>query len=282
MANESTGPAMEKVKKYTGGAVGSGLVLIVLPCLALYYGIDRMGATPAMGLPILAIFGIMILFGALALISTLFARLDLSDPNQALALPEGSIRAAIALALIVLFAIISIMLYQSVSKPYVITGLGEPEKSDMVRDPVNRVIAVVPERCANSPAVAGAAGAAPSGVGGAAEKCAPENLRFSVHVRQPPGQESTDLAKQLLILIGTLMTSVTSFYFASRATEPKRKDESLAPTVDGSRTSPQASQSATLAAGSTRDESHIDGCDIPIVDATPDEDLPASKGGVLT
>jgi hypothetical protein len=281
MANETSGPATDK-EKYTGGAVGAGLVLIVLPCVALYYGTDRMGAMPAMGLPILAIFGIMILFGALALISALFANLGLSDSNQALALPEGSIRAAIALALIVLFAIISIMLYQSVSKPYVIPGLGEQEKSEFVKSQAERVIAVVLEPCATSPTGAGAAGASASKAGDTSVKCAPENLRFSVHVRQPPAQESTDLAKQLLILIGTLMTSVTSFYFASRATEPKRKDESLAPTVDGSRTSPQASQSATLAAGSTRDESHIDGCDIPIVDATPDEDLPASKGGVLT
>jgi hypothetical protein len=279
MANKSTDPAMREVKKYTDGAVGAGLVLIILPCVALYYGIDRMGDMPAVGLPILAIFGIMILFGSLALISTLFARLDLSDPNQALALPEGSIRAAIALALIVLFAIISIMLYQSISKPYVITGLGEPDKAAMVRDPANRVIAVVPERCANAPSVAGAASAGASGVAGTTQ-CAPENLRFSVHVRQPPGQESTDLAKQLLILIGTLMTSVTSFYFASRAAESTRKDDSSTPTVDGTTPSPQASQSAAVTAKNAEDESHLDGCDIPIVDATPDEDLPASRGGV--
>ena len=188
MANEPSAHAMKKLKKYTGGAVGAGLVLIVLPCVSLYYGIDRMGETPAVGLPILAILGIMILFGALALIATLFARLDLSDPNQALALPEGSIRAAIALALIVLFAIISIMLYQSISKPYVITGLGEQDKSAMVRDPANRVIAVVPERCANSPNAAGAATTVAGGVAATPETCAPENLRFSVHVRQPPGK----------------------------------------------------------------------------------------------
>lgn len=28
------------------------------------------------------------------------------------------------------------------------------------------------------------------------------------------------------------------------------------------------------------DESQIDGCDAPIVDATPDEDLPLTEGGV--
>ena len=257
-------------------------MLIVLPCVALYCGIEKLGAIPVMGLPILVIFGIMILFGALALISTLFARLNLSDPNQALALPEGSIRAAIALALIVLFAIISIMLYQSVSKPYVIPGLRETDKSEMVKDPGNRVIAVVPEKCASPSTPTGADGQTANATGNSAEKCAPENLRFSVHVRQPPGQESTDLAKQLLILIGTLMTSVTSFYFASRATEPKRTIEPPTPST-GNATNPlQISQTAANVSGSARDEGHIDGCDAPITNATPDEHLPAAKGGVAS
>ena len=278
MANESTVASIKAVKNYTGGAVGAGLVLIVLPCAALYYGTDRMGASPAMGLPILAIFGIMILFGALAIISTLFSRLGLSDPSQALALPEGSIRAAIALALIVLFAIISIMLYQSVSKPYVIMGLSEKQKTDLIKDFANHVIAIVPERCANLPVGANTAGGASNTTSENSEKCTPENTRFSVHLRQPPGQESSDLAKQLLILIGTLMTSVTSFYFASRATEPRRKDEPPAPTVDGA--PPKTPAQVALTTGHSGDESHIDGCDVPIVEATPDRDLPVAEGGV--
>ena len=28
------------------------------------------------------------------------------------------------------------------------------------------------------------------------------------------------------------------------------------------------------------DESHIDGCDVPIEDETPDEELPVTEGGV--
>ena len=145
MANESAGrPGRKILKEATSGAFGAGLVLIVLPCAALYFGIKDISAEPIVGLPILAVFGIMILFGALALISTLFARLYLSDASQALALPEGSIRAAIALALIVLFAIISIMLYQSMSKPYEITDLEEAQKDALLKDPTNHVLAIVP------------------------------------------------------------------------------------------------------------------------------------------
>lgn len=244
----------EELKKRTGGAVGAGLVLVLVPSLALYFGTETMGGLPVVGLPILAIFGIMILFGALALVATLFARLGLSDKREALALPEGSIRAAIALALIVLFAIISIMLYQTLSKPYVIGDLGEEQKNLLVKELANRVIAVVPQPCTNTEA--------------AGEKCPEASIRYAVHVLQPPAQESTDLAKQLLVLIGTLMTSVTSFYFASRATEPKR-DEKVPP-----------SAGAGVEAAAPDDEGDADGCDVPIVYSTRDEDLPASRGGV--
>ncbi|OQW31001.1 MAG: hypothetical protein A4E19_20775 [Nitrospira sp. SG-bin1] len=263
MTELSKEPVNEKEGKYFGGAVGAGLALVVLPCVALYYGIDEIGRNQPVGLPILAIFGIMILFGALALISTLFARLKLHDPSQPLALPEGSIRAAIALSLIVLFAIISIMLFQSDHKPYVIPGVEEQALLNIVKIRENQVIAIVPERCASS-----------------SEPCGPEDRRFSVHIRPSPTQESTDLAKQLLILIGTLMTSVTSFYFASRAAELKRKDEEKLSSVNGSPTAAQASQSATSADPHTMSESHMDACEVPITNATPDDELPPAKGGV--
>lgn len=258
-------PGKEKAEELLGGAVGAGLVLVAIPTLVLVYVINEADKLPSVGLPILAIFGIMILFGSIALVSTLFARLKLSDPSQALALPEGSIRAAIALALIVLFAIISVMLYQSSSKPEVIkvTALKEAEMSSMIQNPANRVAAVVPESCIPSPA---------------SEEC--KDKRFTVHVRLAPAQESTDLAKQLLILIGTLMTSVTSFYFASRAAELKRNDEETASSTNGSPTAAQASQSITSADAHTMGESHMDACEVPIANATPDDELPPAKGGV--
>jgi hypothetical protein len=283
MRGEGLNRAVKTVQEYTGGAVGAGLALVVLPCTALYFGIDRMFEMPTVGLPILAIFGIMILFGALALISTLFARLDLSDSTQAFGLPEGSIRAAIALSLIVLFSIISIMLYQTLDKPYVIGNLTDDERATLVKDPALHVIAVLPQRCP------------PAGTAGAAADCPAGTLRYAVHVRQPAAQESTDLAKQLLILIGTLMTSVTSFYFASRATEAARDVDRGAgskggPMKDGlpSGRSPPGATAAEGAGDATRraglmsadGDSHVDGCDVEVADITRDEDLPPARGGV--
>jgi TRAP-type C4-dicarboxylate transport system permease small subunit len=257
MTTGEPGPVAAAVSHYTSGAVGAGLALVVLPCVALYAGLDGMASLPAVGLPILAIFGIMILFGALALVATLFARLSLSDPTQALALPEGSIRAAIALALIVLFAIIAIMLYQSAAKPYVIGGLDDAQVAELVKHSTNQVIAVVPECAAAVPLA----------------DCPAGQERSAVHVLRPPGRESTDLAKQLLILIGTLMTSVTSFYFAARATEPRHEAPPL--TREGT-----AGGGAPASSTAAMDESDVDCCDAEIVNATPDHELPPARGGV--
>ena len=233
-------------KRRFGGAVGAGTVLVCLPTFAMYFGISKFDSAPAVGLPMLAIFGIMILLGALVLTSTLFARLGLDDRTQALALPEGSIRAVIALSLIVLFAIISIMLFQAISKPLEIAGLTEAEKLEFVKERPNDVVAVIPS--------------CDAGVG-VSRVCS-----YTVFVQLPPGRESTDLAKQLLILIGTLMTSVTSFYFASRTGDSGVLGRGRLPAV----------------AESTIETNEVDEHDhyVDPAAATHDEDLPQSIGGV--
>ena len=126
------------------GAFGAGFVLVVLPGVALVVFLPWFDDKPSIGLPIVAVFGIMILFGAMALVSTLFARLQLDNKLEALALPAGSVRAFIALALIVLFALISVMLFESFGQPYKIENLSEESKAALVKEPTNHVSAVIP------------------------------------------------------------------------------------------------------------------------------------------
>lgn len=241
MGNEN-GTRVNKVESFIGGAFGAGLALVVLPCMALYFGVETFSAHKAMvGLPIMAIFGIMILFGALALISTLFKRLGLASGTEALGLPEGSVRAAIALALIVLFAIISIMLYQSIAEPYEVKDLTSTNKELLLKEPRNHIIAVLPQKCL--------------------PPCA-EQL-YSVHLMRPQAQESTDIAKQLLILIGTLMTAVTSFYFGSRAAEPPRSQP------DAAGTSSKLTDPADAAGAAPKPKDQADAADTSSKQANP-------------
>ncbi|HEY0584822.1 MAG TPA: hypothetical protein VGD52_01710 [Pseudoduganella sp.] len=229
--------------KHFGGAVGAGIVLVLMPSVALYLGVEWIEKRPSVGLPLLAIFGIMILFGALSLVSTLFARLKLEDRSQALALPEGSIRAAIALALIVLFAIIAIMLFEKTSGTYELKGLTAIQKDALINNPAYSIVAIVEASCA-PPA-----------------ECKPAS--FNVHLARKPAQESSDLAKQLLILIGTLMTSVTSFYFGSRTANPA---------------SPMTREPQM--AGPPPEDGDISTVPLAARDTTPDEALPPATGGV--
>lgn len=256
----------KRAKESTGGAFGAGLVLVVLPSIALIAGQRIFSEKPMLGLPAMAILGIMILFGSLSLISTVFARLELANQAEALALPSGSIRAAIALSLIVLFAIISIMLYQSVAEPYPIKGLSQDQMEKFLSDPRNRVFAIVNEDC---PA-----------------PCAPASQRYTVHVMRPQGQESTDLAKQLLILVGTLMASVTSFYFGSRtaseniSSNPNGQENKITKEAvkKGNENENLGQKNSTEPQGQMSSDDKA--CCVGTENPTDDKDLPAATGGV--
>ena len=154
---------------------------------------------------------------------------------------EPPAQTVVVLALIVLFAIISIMVYQSLSEPYSIE-LSSAEKEAFIKEPANHVLAVIPIKC---------------------RACTPEMQRYTVKLPNPPNSAATDMAKQLLILIGTLMTSATSFYFGARVSStPKEKDES--PRV------PPPDNGGEEQAPDNKPES---------MGKTPDEDLPAAEGG---
>src|SRR5205807_5805646 len=53
----------------------------------------------------------------LTIMGVIFQQLGLADPRQALGLPEGSIRALIALFLLMTFVIVSIHLFEHVADP---------------------------------------------------------------------------------------------------------------------------------------------------------------------
>ncbi len=288
------GPLSAGFKSVTGDAFGLGIALVVLPSLALYFGVERFAPTATISLPLTAIFGIMILFGALALVGTLYARLNLADGTQALGLPAGSMRAFMALSLIVLFAIISIMVYRSMMEPFRVTGLSLAEREAMVLKVGDRMIGIVEEGCAARPAPAAST---PPVVASGPLPCADGDRRFTLVLRPPPDPASTDLAKQLLILVGTLMTSVTSFYFAARggaaangtpaplpAPSPGPAPDTQKGPPPGPAATPVPSPApvpgpVTVTSG-TDPEAHADGCNVDITDATPDEDLPPARGGV--
>lgn len=128
-------------------------VAIVLGALGVIYLASQLPKWASNGLlletPMLIVVAIVAVLGAVILLARLLASAGLSDRAHALAMPEGSIRALIALMLIVVFAVFVAIFFE-------------------------RLIA-------------------------------------------RPGPTQADFAKQVVVLLGTLLTAVTSFYFGEKA-----------------------------------------------------------------
>lgn len=189
-------------RPWVGGAV---LLLAVLALVIGLYslisgvqptGLQQQNLPIEVRLPVLAIGGVIALLVVIAMVAGAFTLFNLANPNEALGLPEGSVRAIIALSLIVLFAILTIYLYSSVSKPQLqqtpqFTALQRENFLKNIQS--ERVIATI----SNGTDAAGV-----------------EHFTMYYHDGSTAGE---DFAKQLLVMIGTLMTSVTSFYFATKS-----------------------------------------------------------------
>jgi hypothetical protein len=168
------------------------IVIVAITLVVMLFGLKYLLASvhSEVGLPILAIVGVVMLLATLALVSVAFSLFSLDDRSQALALPEGSIRAVIALSLIILFAIVTVYFYSTLSSSGVgtATGLSAEQRDSFVNSFKDQVVTVT--------------GSGP----------------FTVYFREGGNPAGSDFAKQVLVLIGTLVTAVASFYFASRAT----------------------------------------------------------------
>jgi hypothetical protein len=183
--------------KSQGIAVGSVLVLAVLVIIIGHWVIGHV-QPDEIGLPVIAILGVLAVLCALALIAVVFTSFQIADKTQAMALPEGSIRAVIAVSLIILFAILSIHLYASLSTPgevKSVAGLKDNDTAkqfiaDLVKGPSH--IVEVPSTDANKPSA------------------------YTVYYQQSRDTAGDDFAKQLLTMLGVLLTSITSFYFGAK------------------------------------------------------------------
>jgi hypothetical protein len=148
---------------------------------------------PEITLPILLIFGVVALLDVLALISVIFSMLDLDDRDEPLGLPRGTIRAVIALSLILIFIITALFVVarlQAGGGTVVIPGLTATQ--------------MVPfsSRIISATVISGTNVA---------------NPLYNVQLQNDLNAPTVDLAKQLMTLVGTLMVTVVGFYFGSRS-----------------------------------------------------------------
>jgi len=145
---------------------------------------------PEIGLTMLLIAGVGGLLVVLSLMVAAFAALNLSQPAHSLGLPEGSVRAVIALSLILIFAIQAVYLYGDLARTTTTYKAITQEQLDAI--PKEHILSTRPTE------VEGETG-------------------FDVDVSIARTAASVDFAKQILTTVSTLVVAVAGFYFGSKS-----------------------------------------------------------------
>lgn len=174
--------------------------------LTVYFVVNEAGQDITVGtLAGLLLGGVLTFFFAIAAIVSVFRLLGLTNEDQALALPAGSVRALIALVLILLFFLMAVFLYLNVSQTdaQFVEDLTEDQfrRIDPAKIELSIEREVPPEGDATEP-------------------------RFDVLFRSTLEKSAVaeDMARQLITTIGTLIVAIAAFYFGSGAVSDTRKD----------------------------------------------------------
>ena len=187
-----TGTRVFGIAAVLGGAVLVGAVIYGFITL---YGQEG----PSKGLEgvVLLVAGFVTVALLLYLGTLILRALDMGAPGEALGMPEGSIRALIAMSLILIFAIIGIQVFAagSAGTELVSTGLTQVQIDALRADG-----AIVVSQTLLTPVPA-----------------PPAAALYDVTTRQVMTQEAHDFGLQLMTTVSTLVVAVAGFYFGSRA-----------------------------------------------------------------
>jgi hypothetical protein len=149
----------------------------------------KYSTSPSLLLPLLLIIGVMLLITSLAAYAIVLHGLQLSGAGvHALGLPEGSVRAVLALALLLVFAIMSVFLFIQLQHPSgrVSTGLTAEQVGLFAP---GQVLSIDPEASTS-----------------------PQTFTVSVATADPAASQ---VAQQLVTVLATLVTAVAAFYFGA-------------------------------------------------------------------
>ena len=187
-----TGTRVFGIAAVLGGAVLVGAVIYGFITL---YGQEG----PSKGLEgvVLLVAGFVTVALLLYLGTLILRALDMGAPGEALGMPEGSIRALIAMSLILIFAIIGIQVFAAGSAG---TELVSKGLTQVQIDALRADGAIVVSQTLLTPVPA-----------------PPAAALYDVTTRQVMTQEAHDFGLQLMTTVSTLVVAVAGFYFGSRA-----------------------------------------------------------------
>jgi hypothetical protein len=147
---------------------------------------------PEISLTILVVTAVLAFLAMLATVTAILDALGLANDKYALGMPEGSIRAVIALSLLLIFVIASLYLYSSLEPSNWAQGLEKEQFEAFLEKNPERVLDFASyER------------------GG--------KTLYNVRLKTERNQASVQYANQMLTLVGTLVGAVSGFYFGTRS-----------------------------------------------------------------
>ncbi len=173
------------------------IVLLLAVFAVIYYAtnVDDMEfKTPELIITPLLILSVVALFITLVFTTTIFQHLGLTNKDQSLGLPEGSIRAVIALSLILIFMISSLFIYSQMGKTSIETSKGITQEM-VLTFPSESIAWIV------------------------ANKTVDNETLYNVGLKVEKSAASTDIAKQIITTVSTLVVAVAGFYFGTKAVQ---------------------------------------------------------------
>jgi hypothetical protein len=216
------GAAMEGWKN---GYVMSGLAILLIGSIGLgVYGL--IGGISASS-EIFRFISLLIIFmAALAAAATVFFGLSMGNGQEAFGLPTGSVRALLAMGIMILFVVFGLPLITT-PKDGPTRLADQPLTTTSV--PVAQLPAAISQHQQQDLVVVVQDYGRAAGTTGATDPGAPARINVYQKVRARPAEE-LEVARQMLTAIVTLLTTVVGFYFGSRtATERLRDIDAVVP-----------------------------------------------------
>jgi hypothetical protein len=200
--NGAAGPATSNQQGEKPSPIGAvlgavlGFLLIAGPLVAFIIFHSQTSAPTSIGLG--ALEGLVVLSASLAGLIIVFQALGLSYPEAALGLPKGSVRALLALSLVVIFVAVA---------SWNLGGLFDPTTSSTEVVPTAQAKATLSQFAAR---------------GISAFVIAEDEANTTIRYLQPRAAETqaqiTDMAKEIMTVVSTVLVTIVGFYFGSSST----------------------------------------------------------------
>ncbi len=171
--------------------------------LLAHYGFT---SRPEVVTTMVILLGIVVLLVAIGAFVALLRGFDLADRRYALGLPDGSVRAILALGLLLVFAMISVFLYWDAAHPPLLQSVGITAEQ-LAKFEDGTIIAIEP---------------------------GPTVGTFNVRT-VATNANAQQLGQQLVTLLGTLVTAIAAFYFGATSVASATSTSREGATSDGER-----------------------------------------------